>query len=160
QPKKLTELYARVGNGLSTALKDVTGLRPVPIPNTAASQQRSIAYILEQNFRTDYPGLPQEDINRKVTDALADPGPPEDQRAWRMQADMPYMTGDTPLPGWAEGAFRALLSPVQMYTGTEQQFLDSTMKGLEPSGDIPPRNLPTYTLADGTTLTAQDIRPL
>lgn len=157
QPKKLTELYARVGNGLSSALKEVTGLRPVPIPNTAASQQRSIAYILEQNFRVDYPGLPQEDIDRKVTDALADPGSAEYQRAWRMQADMPYMTGDTPLPGWAEGAFRALISPVQMYAAPEQQFLDSTMKGLEPSGDIPPRNLPTYQLADGTVLTAQDL---
>lgn len=141
QPKKLTELYARVGNGISSALKEITGLRPVEIPNTAGSQSRSIAYILEQNMRVTYPGLPQGEIDRKVTEALADPGSPEYQAAWRQQADMPFMTGDIPgVPGAVEGALR-LISPVQIYAGTEQQFIDSTMKGLAPSGDIPARNL-------------------
>lgn len=141
--RPLAELYAKFGHAISASLSNVTGLRPVPVPDVGASQHRYIAYILEQDFRTRHPDWDQGKVDRAVTTSLADHGSMEYQAAYKQLAELPYMGKvDTPLPDWVENTANAvgrMFSPMSIIARPEQAVLDS-LEGLTPSGAIPPRN--------------------
>ncbi len=59
---------------MSTGLKDLTGPKPVPIPDAGAGHRRNLSYIVEQDVRVAYPGVEQDLVDRRVTEILADPG--------------------------------------------------------------------------------------
>lgn len=141
-PRPLEELTARLLRPFAVAISEQTGLRPISVPNSGATQSVEVALRVEQNLRLDpaNAGLDQAAINDMARVILADHGSAEYQQAAREVAGMPYMTPDTPLPGVAEGLLRQV-SPIQITPFVEQRLLDSTMKGMPPSGDVPPRNL-------------------
>lgn len=145
--RPLQELYARVGNAISTALEPITGLSPVEVANMAGSQQRNIASIAEQEYRKAHPEANQMDVNSAVTSILADPGSPEFQAAFRKSADMPFHLTQG-LPGIVQGAAR-LASPVRIYTWPEQY--DTDRWNITPSGYTPPRNVPHLGEVDPAT---------
>jgi len=138
--KPLQELYARVGNAISTALEPITGLSPVEVANSAGSIDRNIQTIGEQQTRTMHPDWDTHEVFTHVTDVMMDHSSTEYQDWYRQSSESAYqMGGGLPAPLAALGR---IASPVQMTTMPEQRALD-TMEGLQPSGQIPVRPLPT-----------------
>lgn len=136
--RPLQELYARVGNAISTALAPVTGLSPVEVFNTGGSWERNIASIGETETRKANPEWDQMQVNRHVTAILDDPGSPEYQAWFRKAADMPYqLTEGMPLA--VSGALRTA-SPFRVYNWPEQYNLDRW--NVASSGYAPERNIP------------------
>jgi hypothetical protein len=130
--KGLDELYARFANGLSAAVSPITGLRPVAIPNGDASAQRTDQMLLDQNLRIANPGMPEDQIQERITQALMDPGSPEMQEAWGQRVDLQLTTGSPlgiDLPGPLQAALR-LASPVPIYAAPEQAMRGGTLKAL------------------------------
>jgi hypothetical protein len=137
--RPLQELYARVGNAVSTAFAPITGLSPVEVSNMGGSWERNIASIAETNYRNAHPEADQMTVNRDVTDILADHASPEYQAALRKAADMPFSLSEG-LPGLVAGAAR-IASPVRVYNWPEQYNLDRW--NLTPSASAPgARNIP------------------
>ncbi len=137
-PRPLQELYARVGNAISSAMAPITGLSPVEVANFGASRERNIASFVETEYRKAHPEALQSEVNAAVTEILADHGSPEYQAAFRKDADMPYQVTEG-MPGLLAGAAR-IASPFRVYNWPEQYNVDRW--GLTPSGDAPPRNIP------------------
>ena len=148
-PRPVDELMGRVGNALSTALQDVTGQPPVPVPNVGGSQASDITRWIEQNERIANPEMSQEDINARVTRVMLDHESPEYLKAYEQMSTQALTLGgglDLPLtPDAFDRALEAVLrisSPISITAGPEQKFLDSQAKGMTPSGEVPPRNIP------------------
>ena len=150
--RPLQELYARVGNAISSALEPITGLSPVEVQSMVGSQQRNIASILETETRRANPEWDQMRVNAFVTEKLADPGSAEYQAAFRKAADMPYMLKEG-MPGLLSGAMR-LASPISIYNWPEQYNLDRW--NVTPSGYVPPRDIPHLNEIDPAT---QELTP-
>lgn len=136
--RPLQELYARIGNAVSTAFAPITGLSPVEVANMGGSWERNVASIVETEYRKAHPEADQMDVNRAVTDILADASSPEYQAAFRKAADMPFQL-TAGLPGIVQGAAR-IASPVRVYNWPEQYNLDRW--NVSPSGYAPERNIP------------------
>jgi hypothetical protein len=146
--RPLQELYARVGNAVSTAMAPITGLSPVEVANMGGSWERNVASIAEAEYRKAHPEADQMDVNRAVTDILADASSPEYQAAFRKAADMPFsLTAGMPM---AASAAARIASPVRVYNWPEQYNLDRW--NLTPSANAPPpRNIPNLGEIDPAT---------
>ena len=152
-PRPLQELYGRVGNAISSALQPITGLSPVEVFNSVGSMERNIYSVMEQQTRSAHPDWDQMQVQRYINDEFTNHGGEAYQSAYRTVANMPYMgteqIGPVPIPSIVQGLGR-MASPVRVYNWPEQVKLDS-WEGLQPSGAIPPRNIPHLDEIDPAT---------
>jgi murein DD-endopeptidase MepM/ murein hydrolase activator NlpD len=135
--KPLEQLYASVGNFLSSAMRPITGLTPVNVVPPTATVDRNIVTVIEQNIRKANPDMGESEVIR-LRDAYAeDHGSDEYQTALREVMTSKYELGEGMNPVVA--GIGRIVSPISVTSMPEQRALD-TMKGLQPSGNLPERN--------------------
>lgn len=143
-PRPLNELYARVGNALSTALAPITGLTPDEVVSSGAGLAVDVKTIGMQETRAAHPEWdtgedPDEmQIMQHVTEVLADPNSPEYKDWYQKATSEPYQMG----AGWPQplAALARIASPIGVATMPEQKAVDKFKGGLEPSGQTPLRS--------------------
>jgi hypothetical protein len=154
--KPLEQLYASVGNFLSSAMRPITGLSPVNVVPPTATVDRNIVTAIEQNIRENNPDMPQSEVIR-LRDAYAeDHGSDEYQAALKQVMTSKYELGEGMNPIVA--GIGRIVSPISVTSMPEQRALD-TMKGLRPSGNLPERNFSEDSAAAERELNASKYGP-
>ncbi|HKN43210.1 MAG TPA: hypothetical protein VJW23_04750, partial [Propionibacteriaceae bacterium] len=98
--RPLQDLYASVGNAISTALQPITHLAPVEVVPSTGTMDANIISIGEAEVRRMHPEWDdgskngQMWINRTVTDAIDDPGSDLYQSWYRQAAELPFELAD------------------------------------------------------------------